>query len=174
MNHQLQQVREFMLAFGQLCPAKPQMPSVSDQHLRWKLCAEEAKELGDAVDLIAYADAVCDLLYVVLGSAISAGIGADTLGKMFSEVHRSNMSKLWRDTEIESMRDADIASVQMPDGTLRYVVKNKDGKVLKSPSYSPPNLRQFLAAKPSPSIDDEIDRLKLDRHFGDQHAEGRP
>lgn len=174
MNDELQMVREFMSAFGQALPNSPGMPDGSVQCLRFKLCTEESKELGDAQTLAEYLDAVCDLQYVTLGAAAAAGFDAETLKKAFAEVHRSNMSKLWRETEIESMRDADIASVQMPDGTLRYVVKNRDGKVLKSPSYSPPNLRQFLAAKPAPSIDDEIDRRRLDRHFGDQHAEGRP
>ena len=58
---------------------------------------------------------LADLLYVVYGTADCFGIDID---RVFAEVHRSNMSKL-------------------VDGKP---LKREDGKVLKGPNYTPPNL----------------------------------
>jgi len=41
------------------------------------------------------ADSLCDLLYVVVGTAIAHGMGP-ILDKMFREVHRANMTKDFR------------------------------------------------------------------------------
>ena len=72
------------------------------------------------VDTVAYADALADLVYVAYGAAIEAGID---LNMVLREVHRSNMSKL----------DA--------DGKPIY---REDGKVLKGPHYSAPNIKEVL------------------------------
>lgn len=150
-----------MRAFQQSTPEKPGMPPASIQHLRWALCAEEAKELGDAADLTAYLDAVLDLLYVVHGSALAAGISTLTLTEGFKEVHRSNMSKLWTENEIQAVRNGEnltslgdcrgnfdnrfeVIQTDAP-GDKRFILKRRsDGKVLKSPSYSPANLKPLL------------------------------
>jgi len=66
------------------------------------------------------ADALTDLLYVVYGAGHSFGIDLD---KCFAEVQRSNLSKL------------------NIDGKPIY---NENGKVMKGPNYSKPNLKQFL------------------------------
>lgn len=71
-------------------------------------------------DLVAIADGIVDVLYVVYGTAVTYGLDADAL---LREVHRSNMSKL--DT----------------DG--KPLIRS-DGKVLKGPAYNPPNLRPLL------------------------------
>jgi predicted HAD superfamily Cof-like phosphohydrolase len=72
------------------------------------------------VDTVAYADALADLVYVAYGAAIEAGID---LNLVLREVHTSNMSKL----------DA--------DGKPIY---REDGKVLKGPNYSAPNIKAVL------------------------------
>lgn len=54
---------------------------------------EEARELREAVesgDVVATADALADLAYVVYGSALHFGIDLDAV---IAEVHRSNMTK---------------------------------------------------------------------------------
>ena len=84
---------------------------------------EELDELSLAIkekDIIEVADALTDLLYVVYGAGHAFGIDLD---KCFAEVQRSNLSKL------------DI------DGKPIY---NENGKVMKGPNYSKPNLKQFL------------------------------
>ncbi|MEO8829797.1 MAG: hypothetical protein ABI385_14030, partial [Lapillicoccus sp.] len=54
---------------------------------------EEARELREAVeagDVVATADALADLAYVVYGAALHFGIDLD---RVLAEVHRSNMTK---------------------------------------------------------------------------------
>lgn len=109
-------VREFHDAFGV-------ERGVTDQNreLRARLIAEEAQEAVEALkaeplDREAVAKELADLLVVTYGTADVLGID---LGEAFRRVHESNMSKLG------------------PDGTP---VRRPDGKILKGPSYQPPNL----------------------------------
>lgn len=121
MTKEQQQVKEWMVLAKQTCPSSPHI-FVSDKvkHLRLELISEEFKELVVASfnhDITGIADACADLMYVVLGTAVAYGID---LEEIFAEVHCSNMSKL-------------------KDGIVR-----EDGKILKGPSYSPPNLEPIL------------------------------
>jgi predicted HAD superfamily Cof-like phosphohydrolase len=63
---------------------------------------------------------LADLMYVTIGTAVTFGL---PLEQVFAEVHRSNMSKLGE------------------DGKPIY---REDGKVLKGPNYSEPNLERFF------------------------------
>jgi predicted HAD superfamily Cof-like phosphohydrolase len=95
------------------------------KELRCALIEEEAAEFRAALeadDLIETADAIADLLYVIYGAALTFGI---PVREVFSEVHRSNMTKLGN------------------DGLPVY---RADGKVMKGPNFSPPNLRPILMA----------------------------
>jgi len=92
-------------------------------HLRDTLMNEEWRELKEAwieEDLVAFADAMCDLIYVVAGTAVSFGIDLDAC---FAEVQRSNMSKLGEDG--------------LP-------IKRFDGKIMKGPDFSEPDLRSII------------------------------
>lgn len=76
--------------------------------------------LSDAASknpLVPILDGLCDLTYVVLGTALSLGFDLDAA---FAEVHRSNMTKF--------------------PTTLR-----EDGKVQKGPNYEAPDLARVLA-----------------------------
>jgi len=146
MNKQ-EAVGVFMQKFGQDCPDKPTIPSFDIQKLRLELIDEERGELRAALaagNLIETADAIADLLYVVYGTAVACGIDID---KVFEEVHRSNMSKLWTMAELVALDDKpefDIINpeVIIPDRNARqFVIKNASGKVIKSPSYSPANIQ---------------------------------
>lgn len=123
MNNNYDKVKQFMQTFGQNVSNTPSWPSLEVQQLRYDLIAEELREFKEAMDnedLVEVADALTDLLYVVYGAGASFGID---INKCFEEVHRSNMSKLG------------------PDGKPIY---REDGKVIKGPSYSPPNLRDVM------------------------------
>ena len=64
--------------------------------MRVSLIQEELNEYrhaAEAHDLVAVADALSDLMYVVLGTYVSHGL-QDVAEALFAEVHRSNMSKL--------------------------------------------------------------------------------
>ena len=116
-------VKNFMEKYGQEVKTKSFFPSEKIVQLRYDLIKEELDELSVAIkdkDIVEVADALTDLLYVVYGAGHSFGIDLD---KCFAEVQRSNLSKL------------DI------DGKPIY---NENGKVMKGPNYSKPNLKQFL------------------------------
>ena len=116
-------VKNFMEMYGQEVKTKFSFPSEKIVQLRYSLIKEELDELSLAIkekDIIEVADALTDLLYVVYGAGHSFGIDLD---KCFAEVQRSNMSKLDN------------------DGKPIY---NENGKVMKGPNYSKPNLKQFL------------------------------
>jgi predicted HAD superfamily Cof-like phosphohydrolase len=92
--------------------------------LRRKLIREEFKELMKALeeeDIVGIADGLADLTVVVYGTALSYGIDLD---RVMQEVHRSNMSKLGE------------------DGKPIY---REDGKVLKGPYFSPPDILHVLS-----------------------------
>lgn len=120
-------VADFHKAFGLPLALQPD-PAVSQQllNLRVSLLDEEASEFSVACmrrDIVGIADALADIVYVAYGSAISVGIDLDAV---LREVHRSNMSKL--------------------DWSGRPIIRH-DGKVLKSPRYSPPDLECVLASQ---------------------------
>ena len=120
-----QRVKEFMESFGQEVKSKPEWPDSETMELRIDLIEEELGEFKDAIvdgdgTLVDVADALSDLLYVVYGAGHSFGIDLDDC---FAEVHRSNMSKLGE------------------DGKPIY---REDGKVLKGPNFSEPDLTSIL------------------------------
>lgn len=115
-----QMVQQFHEKAGAVINHKPTNLTLGDQLLRFRLIAEELGELKDGMvneDLVEIADALGDLLYVVLGTAVSHGIDIEPI---FLEIHRSNMSKFI-------------------DGHRR-----EDGKWIKGPSYSPANLEPII------------------------------
>ena len=116
-------VKEFMETFGQEVKTKPEVPDSEIVNLRIELIAEELEELWDACkdkDIIGIADALTDILYVTYGAGHAFGVDLD---KCFAEVQRSNMSKLGE------------------DGKPIY---REDGKVMKGPNYSEPDLKSTL------------------------------
>ncbi len=139
-THPMELVREFMRTFQQYVPSNPIMPDPVTQNLRYRLIDEEAQELSAATNAREYLDAVGDLLYVVYGAALAGGFSPHQLDAAFIEIHRSNMSKCWSDDEIECI-PADCRSHRV--GANRHIVRRNDGKILKSPSYSPARLEGY-------------------------------
>ena len=116
-------VRIFMQTFGQEVKIKAEFPEEKIVKLRYNLIKEELNELQNAIkakNLKEIADALTDILYVTYGAGHAYGIDLD---KCFSEVQKSNMSKLGE------------------DGKPIY---NEKGKVMKGPKYFKPNLKQFI------------------------------
>ena len=116
-------VRKFMETFGQMVRTKPQFPDQKTMKLRLDLIKEELNELEQAMkekDLKEIADALTDILYVTYGAGYAYGINLD---KCFKEVQRANMSKLGE------------------DGKPIY---NDQGKVMKGPNYTKPDLSKFV------------------------------
>ena len=140
--HKQNLVRRFMEAFGQRPPSELRLPDPATIKLRAALVLEEANELGASEDLTEYLDAVCDLLYVVYGAALAAGFNAVQIDAAFLEVHRSNMSKFWSTDEKRLAEESGKDLVFEPHFHL-WVARSRDGKVIKSPSFEPPQLEQF-------------------------------
>ena len=116
-------VKLFMEKFGQEVKTKPEIPNADVVDLRIELISEELNELWDACeakDIVEIADALTDILYVTYGAAHAFGIDID---KCFDEVQRSNMSKLGA------------------DGNPIY---REDGKIMKGPNFSEPNLKKVI------------------------------
>lgn len=125
MNDMLKAVAEFHTHY-QVDPGSPTIPEWKVTDLRIRLLKEELEEYREAVhrgDTVEVLDALCDLAYVLMGTALAHGMG-DVFDKAFAEVHRSNMSKF-------------------PGGV---VTMRPDGKVIKPESWSPPKLEQFVWA----------------------------
>ena len=116
-------VRKFMKTFGQMVRTKPEIPDEKTMQLRLDLIQEELDELKEAIDnrdIVEVADALTDILYVTYGAGHSFGINLDDC---FSEVQRSNMSKLDENGK---------------------PVFNDSGKVLKGPNYFKPDLKKYI------------------------------
>ena len=72
------------------------------------------------IDMIEVADALGDIKYVTDGSAAVCGLPFDDIS---TEIHRSNMSKLGS------------------DGQVMY---REDGKIMKGPDYTKPDIKLIL------------------------------
>ncbi len=104
------------------------------------------------VDLVGVADALADIDYVNQGAAVAYGLNLEPFQ---DEVHRSNMTKLWTQDEVYVSGDSNgkklpagyTATQVGGPGQIAYLVKNADGKVMKSPSYSPADLVKVLASQ---------------------------
>ena len=116
-------VKIFMEKFGQMVKTKPQFPNDKTMQLRLDLIKEELSELEEAMktkNLKEVADALTDILYVTYGAGYAYGVDLD---QCFKEVQRANMSKLGE------------------DGKPIY---NDQGKVMKGPNYTKPDLSKFV------------------------------
>ena len=125
MKKQLQQLWDFQSAYKSTRNTKPTLITTDEAQLRYRLGKEELEEYLEACnnnDLIEVADALADQLYILLGTMVAHGM-KDVIEDIFDDVHRSNMSKLG------------------PDGKPIY---REDGKILKGPNFSPPNISKYL------------------------------
>ena len=166
MTKQQNDVRTFMQTFGQATPNSPTVPDRQTRNLRIKLLLEEVLELAEAsgvtivdtrsgqllkgdalamaaegeVDLVGVADALADIDYVNQGAAVAYGLDLEPFQ---DEVHSSNMTKLWSEAEVASPAMKVGYSIE-GSNSGGYVVRNENGKVMKSPSYRPANLAPIL------------------------------
>lgn len=128
MEKQIFQVMDFHLAFNHPVEYAPKLIPVDRALMRHNILNEEVVELLDASikgNLVECADAICDCIYILLGTAHELGI-ADKIPACFDEVQRSNMSKL---------------------GKNGKPIFREDGKVEKGPNYEKPNLKDIVYGK---------------------------
>ena len=161
-----------MQTFGQECPPKPVVIDEKNRVLRVKLLLEEVLELAEAsgveiivssdcmvntdcikngvmcfktnnnnVDLIGVADAIADISYVNYGAANAYGIDIEPIE---NEVHASNMTKLFTTEEVDNLPTGEFTYKPVRLTGKCLLVNNRDGKVQKSPSYTPANVAKYI------------------------------
>lgn len=127
MKNTLDGVKQFHDTYGLPVKDAPDLSDARVNNLRISLLQEELDELKEALaegNEKEVLDALTDLQYVLDGAYLS--LGYHLLKDIaFAEVQRSNMSKLGRDG--------------------KPVIRPEDGKILKGPDYSPPDLAMVLA-----------------------------
>jgi predicted HAD superfamily Cof-like phosphohydrolase len=120
------QVTQFNETYEIPMALKPTLPTEHQANLCNDLIVEELMELNDAfdnADIVEIADALTDIIYVAAQQAVAWGLPIDAL---LREVQRSNMSKLGA------------------DGLPMY---RDDGKVIKGPNFSEPQISTILVQK---------------------------
>ena len=151
----LNQVADFHRTFKHPLPVDPASPSKDRCQLRISLLKEELTELEDAIqagDLVAVADAFCDLQYVLSGAILEFGLG-NKFKDLFDEVQRSNMSKSCATLEEAEQTQAHykltkgVESVVELSDDHYLVYRADDRKTLKSIHYSPADLATILFEK---------------------------
>jgi len=103
-------------------------PAIPDDNkfLYHHLIKEEVEEYMDAIiarDDVEVADALTDILYLVVGAFRKHGIPFEVVQACFDEVHLSNLSKLGEDGK---------------------PIFREDGKVIKGPNYFKPDLKTII------------------------------
>ncbi|WP_034057180.1 pyrophosphohydrolase domain-containing protein [Lacinutrix jangbogonensis] len=126
MRNKIEAVKAFHTAFkiGHLESPKADLGNPKNT-LRFNLMQEENEEYLEAAnnnDLVEVADALGDMLYILCGTIIEHGM-QHKIEEVFSEIQRSNMSKLGEDGQ---------------------PIYREDGKVLKGPNYFKPNIKVIL------------------------------
>ena len=118
-------VEAFMAAGGQTTNIIPKVPADPVADRRILMLREELEELIRAWvngDIIEYADAIADIIYVALGAAVEAGIDIEPV---IEEVIDSNNSKIdWQNA--------------------RPWVRHDNGKIGKDEHYRAPDIRSII------------------------------
>ena len=130
MQEQLKAVEEFHNVFLQENGTEPRLLSENEFLLRYNLMAEENDEYKEACwngDLVEIADALGDQLYILCGTILKHGL-QHKIEEVFSEIQRSNMSKLGSDGK---------------------PIFREDGKIQKGPGYSQPDINKILSKNKS-------------------------
>lgn len=104
--------------FMQACD---QVPSDTMQVLYTKLIVEEFNEFCAAENAEKKIDAVADLIWVLIGYAISA---------------KSDFTCAWKE-----VRDSNMQKI---DANTGKVVRREDGKILKPNGWEPPNFKECI------------------------------
>jgi len=152
MSNYLHSVSEFHETFGHPVLDEPQVPAAKRASLRVALLQEELDELQEAIenkDIVAAADAFADLQYVLAGAILEFGL-KEKFDQLFTEVHRSNMSKACnsekeaQETVAHYLQNHATASYYVEKEGKWLVYRKEDNKTLKNIYYSEAQLHQIV------------------------------
>lgn len=125
MTGNIEKVAEFHTRFRIANNVAPTLLSEEEALLRYNLLKEENEEYLEACrsgNMVEIADALGDILYIAFGTILRHGL-QDHIQAVFDEIQRSNLSKLGADGQ---------------------PIYREDGKVLKGPDYTPPDIARIL------------------------------
>lgn len=125
MKNTINKVAAFHDGFDEKNGESPELIQEETFMLRHRLMAEENDEYLEACwhgDIVEIADALGDQLYILCGTILKHGL-QHKIEEVFDEIHRSNMSKF---------------------GADKKVLRREDGKILKGPDYTRPNISNIL------------------------------
>jgi len=128
-------VKEFYEQFDLPVQDMPMLPVQERRRLRMKLLEEKYHDYRYAErgrDLLKIADALGDMMYVIGGTALEYGLPLD---RIFLEIHRSNLTKV--------------------DENGRPIFR-EDGKLMKTPQYSKPDIAQIICDALYPERKEEL------------------
>ena len=120
-------VHQWNQAFG---INEPEFIDITDEEVNAlvvSLLDEEVNELREALlekNHVKVLDALTDIQYVLDGAYLRLGYSPQLKDLAFAEVQRSNMSKLGEDGQ---------------------PIRREDGKILKGPNYTPPDLEKVIS-----------------------------
>ena len=117
MKHELDLVKAFHTKFQAGVSESPCLIPPDRSQLRYRLMKEEVDEYIEEVqgeDIQNIAKELADILYTVYGTIVEHGL-QDRIEDVFSEVHRSNMTKDYHEE-----------------------------KMVKGDSYVPPDIQQYI------------------------------
>lgn len=179
-------VRLFHQTFGHPILTKPAIPSPERQVLRnkllrdewleeldpaWARCAAIRKAItesppvspqivkeAEAEALAEFGDAIADVIYFLIGTALEYGIPLD---QIWAAVQEANMSKLWTGEEVwshfQNLGSFPDRSIKLTNGwravmvektpyhrTDTYIVYDETGKVRKPPSWKEPDIKGII------------------------------
>jgi predicted HAD superfamily Cof-like phosphohydrolase len=126
-----------------------QIPPAEREALRIKLIEEEVGETLTAMrerNLVEIADGLADSIVVLVGTALEYGID---LTAVWNEVHRSNMAKF---PECTNCAGTGVVSELLEhdrhchscNGRGTQLLRREDGKILKPPGWTPPDIKKLL------------------------------
>jgi len=134
-------------------------PNIPLEEWQWKFVydfileeLEEYKEACIEGDIVGVADALGDIMYVLCNGIMLHGM-KDKIQEVYAEIQRSNMSKMCLTEEDASKTVAErMAKLQVNCHYEKVnnhwvVYRSDDMKVMKSITYTPPNLSQFFEEK---------------------------
>lgn len=126
-----------------------QEDSLFDASLDEEYLTEWNRKLHSAKSHTAILHSIVGIFSWIRTQEVQLGFSCSQVLAGFDEVHRSNLSKFWSlqesDAFLRTALNPKYIFKQSPCG--RFVVKNYDGKIIKSPSYSPANLGPILEGK---------------------------
>ena len=157
MKKSVDQVLEFQNAFGHPVGESPQIPSAGENKFRKEFIKEELDELDEALedgDVVALADALGDIQYVLDGWFVTSGMHKHK-DAIMTEIHRSNMTKACNNLD-EVTATLVVLAEKFPEeemvyeereylGKVIYVIyRKRDHKIMKSKYYSKPDLASIV------------------------------